>query len=168
MSRSQTDRPGFAETLRALNGAQKPGHGVPAYTRWVNRRAARVFAAGAVALGIGPNGVTAVSALLSAGAIAVLLLADPTVLTAVIAALLFALGYAMDSADGQVARVTGASSPGGEWLDHVVDSVRVPAIHLTVAEVSTCALSRSGESTATTQPSAITATRSARAAASSR
>ncbi len=133
MSRSQTDHPGFAETLRALNGAQKPGHGVPAYTRWVNRRAARVFAAGAVALGIGPNGVTAVSALLSAGAITVLLLADPTVLTAVIAALLFALGYAMDSADGQVARVTGASSPGGEWLDHVVDSVRVPAIHLTVA-----------------------------------
>ena len=93
-------RPGFAETLTALERAQKPGHGVPAYTRWVNRRVARYFAAAAVAMGITPN------------------------------ALLFALGYGLDSADGQVARVTGASSPAGEWLDHVVDSIRVPCIHL--------------------------------------
>jgi len=26
--------------------------------------------------------------------------------------------------------VTGASSPAGEWLDHVVDSMRVPTVHL--------------------------------------
>ena len=45
-------------------------------------------------------------------------------------ALLFALGYGLDSADGQVARVTGASSPAGEWLDHVVDSIRVPFVHM--------------------------------------
>ena len=45
-------------------------------------------------------------------------------------ALLFALGYGLDSADGQVARVTGASSPAGEWLDHVVDSIRVPSVHM--------------------------------------
>ena len=119
-------RPGFAETLTALERAQKPGHGVPAYTRWVNRRVARYFAAAAVAMGITPNGVTAISAVCSAAGILTLLLAPPTALTALAVALLFALGYGLDSADGQVARVTGASSPAGEWLDHVVDSIRVP------------------------------------------
>ena len=120
-------RPGFAETLTALERAQKPGHGVPAYTRWVNRRVARYFAAAAVAMGITPNGVTAISAVCSAAGILTLLLAPPTALTALAVALLFALGYGLDSADGQVARVTGASSPAGEWLDHVVDSIRVPS-----------------------------------------
>jgi CDP-alcohol phosphatidyltransferase family protein len=123
-------RPGFAETLTALERAQKPGHGVPAYTRWINRRVARYFAAAAVAMGITPNGVTAISAVCSAAGILTLLLAPPTALTALAVALLFALGYGLDSADGQVARVTGASSPAGEWLDHVVDSIRVPCIHL--------------------------------------
>lgn len=126
-------RPGFRETLAQLNSAQKPGHGVPAYTRWVNRRIARVFAAGAVKFGLTPNHVTVVSALISAVGLLVLIFAAPTVVTGIVAAVLFALGYALDSADGQVARVTGQSSPAGEWLDHVVDSIRVPAVHLTVA-----------------------------------
>lgn len=26
--------------------------------------------------------------------------------------------------------MTGASSPAGEWLDHVVDSIRVPSVHM--------------------------------------
>lgn len=133
MSPSTTVRPGFREVLSELNGAQKPGVGVPAYTRWVNRRVARVFAAAAVSLGWGPNVVTTVSAGFSAVAIAGLLFLPPTVWTGVLVAVLFAVGYALDSADGQVARVTGASSPAGEWLDHVVDAVRVPTIHLAVA-----------------------------------
>ena len=45
----------FSHTLRSLEAAQKPGIGVPAYTRWVNRRVARYFAAAAVALGITPQ-----------------------------------------------------------------------------------------------------------------
>ena len=114
---STAERPSFSDTLRALEQAQKPGIGVPAYTRWVNRRIARYF-------------VTAVSAAISAAGVIVLLTAPPTILTGVIVALLFALGYGLDSADGQVARVTGASSPAGEWLDHVVDSMRVPTVHL--------------------------------------
>ncbi|MEU4207212.1 CDP-alcohol phosphatidyltransferase family protein [Rothia terrae] len=123
---------GFKDTLAALNSAQKPGIGVPAYTRWINRRIARVFAAAAVKFGITPNGVTAISSAFSVAGLLVLLFAAPTILTGFIVALLFALGYALDSADGQVARVTGASSPSGEWLDHVVDSIRVPSIHLAV------------------------------------
>jgi phosphatidylglycerophosphate synthase len=46
--------------------------------------------------------------------------------------LLLAAGYVLDSADGQVARLGRTGSPAGEWLDHVVDSVRTPAIHLAV------------------------------------
>lgn len=125
-------KPGFGQTLRALERAQKPGHGVPAYTRWVNRRFARYFAAGAVALGITPNGVTAISALCSLTGIIILLLAEPTIVMGIVAALFFALGYGLDSADGQVARVTHSSSPAGEWLDHVVDAIRTPSIHLAV------------------------------------
>lgn len=123
---------GFRDTLAALNSAQKPGNGVPAYTRWVNRRVARIFAAAAVKFGITPNGVTAISSLFSLAGLLALLLMAPSPLTGLCVALLFAIGYALDSADGQVARVTGASSPSGEWLDHVVDSIRVPSIHLAV------------------------------------
>lgn len=124
-----SSRMSFSETLRQLNSAQKPGAGVPAYTRWVNRRVARVFAAGAVALGIGPNGVTLISALMSLAGVVLLWVLPPSVGMGAAVAFFFALGYALDSADGQVARVTGASSPAGEWLDHVVDSVRVPLVH---------------------------------------
>lgn len=123
---------GYRETLQHLGKAQKPGIGVPAYTRWVNRRLARYFAAAAVKLGITPNGVTAISASLSLIGILILLFAEPSWWTGLAIAVFYALGYAMDSADGQVARVTGASSPAGEWLDHVVDAIRTPTQHLVI------------------------------------
>ena len=94
----------FSQTLRSLEAAQKPGIGVPAYTRWVNRRVARYFAAVAVALGITPNGVTAISAMCSAAGLVVLITCPPTIGVGICVALLFALGYGLDSADGQVAR----------------------------------------------------------------
>ncbi|MCC2314582.1 CDP-alcohol phosphatidyltransferase family protein [Cellulomonas xiejunii] len=125
--------PGYRWARAELAQAQKPGVGVPAYTRWVNRRAARVVAAAAVAVGAGPNVVTAVSVLSSAAGMAVLLLLPAGWWTAAFAAGLLALGYVLDSADGQVARVTRRQSPAGEWLDHVADAMRTPALHLTVA-----------------------------------
>ncbi len=130
--RSSSQPTGFRDTLAALGAAQKPGHGVPAYTRWVNRRFARYFAAAAVKFGVTPNGVTAISSALSLVGILALIFLEPSFWTALLVAVFFALGYAMDSADGQVARVTGASSPAGEWLDHVVDSIRTPAQHLAI------------------------------------
>jgi phosphatidylglycerophosphate synthase len=45
---------------------------------------------------------------------------------------LLALGYAFDSADGQVARLRGGGSPAGEWLDHVLDSAKLASLHLAV------------------------------------
>jgi phosphatidylglycerophosphate synthase len=47
-------------------------------------------------------------------------------------ALLLVIGFALDSADGQVARLTGRSSPAGEWLDHVVDAGKMVAVHTAV------------------------------------
>ena len=44
-----------------------------------------------------------------------------------------AVGFMFDSADGQVSRVTGASSKTGEWVDHVADAFRSPAIHFCTA-----------------------------------
>lgn len=128
-------RAGFREHLADLNRAQKSGAGVPAYTRWVNRRLARGVAASSAALGLTPNAVTMISAALSAAGLALLMIAGPTWWAALAAGALLAAGYVFDSADGQVARLTGASSPAGEWLDHVVDAIRTPAIHLTVATV---------------------------------
>ncbi|MDN6794493.1 MAG: CDP-alcohol phosphatidyltransferase family protein [Propionibacterium sp.] len=113
--------------------AQKPGQGVPAYTRWVNRRLARVVAGGGARRGWTPNGVTALSATFSAAGMALLVLATPSLPVAVGVAVALATGYLLDSADGQLARLRGMSSRAGEWMDHVVDAFRSPAIHLCVA-----------------------------------
>ena len=43
-----------------------------------------------------------------------------------------AIGYAFDSADGQVARLRGGGSLNGEWLDHVLDSIKASGLHLAV------------------------------------
>ena len=125
-------RPSFAQVAKELDYAQKPGDGVPAYSRWVNRRAARVFAAAAVSMGVGPNAVTLISACLSVGGLLLLVTFPASWGTGFAAAVLLALGYVMDSADGQVARATGTGSPAGEWLDHVIDAVRTPALHVAV------------------------------------
>ena len=128
-------RDGFRAYLDRLNAAQKSGSGVPAYTRWVNRRLARGIAAGAAAWGLTPNAVTFLSAALSGIGLATLIVAGPTWWAALLAGALLAAGYVFDSADGQVARLTGTSSPAGEWLDHVVDAIRTPTVHLSVAAV---------------------------------
>ena len=126
-------RSSIRSNLYRLRSAQKSGAGVPAYTRFVNRRLARGVAACAAYLGLTPNAVTALSAALSASGLALLLIAGPAGWSAVLGATLLAAGYVFDSADGQVARLTGTGSPAGEWVDHVVDAARTPAIHLSVA-----------------------------------
>ncbi|MFK4762367.1 CDP-alcohol phosphatidyltransferase family protein [Microbacterium sp. ZW T5_45] len=126
-------RPGFGAYLSDLNRAQKSGAGVPAYTRWINRRLARGVAASAAALGLSPNAVSMISAMLSAIGLAIMVVAGPSWWSALITAALLAAGYVFDSADGQVARLTGTSSAAGEWLDHVIDAIRTPTMHLVVA-----------------------------------
>jgi phosphatidylglycerophosphate synthase len=116
----------------ALRSAQKSSKGVSLYTRFVNRKLGRLFAAGAASIGASPNQVTAVSGLLTAAAIALVATTRPTVLVGVGAALLLVLGFALDSADGQLARLQQVGSPAGEWLDHVVDAAKAVALHAAV------------------------------------
>lgn len=126
-------KPGFAQTVRLLAGAQKPpAQGSPAYSRFVNRKIGRVLAAGSFQLGLTPNQVTFISAGFSTLAIAMIALVGPSPAAALGIALALLLGYAFDSADGQLARLRGGGSPAGEWLDHVVDSVKTSALHLAV------------------------------------
>ncbi|SDP37769.1 CDP-alcohol phosphatidyltransferase [Pedococcus dokdonensis] len=113
-------------------GAGKSNRGAPGYSRWINRPAGRQLAIIAFGVGLSPNQVTLLSGLTSLAGILVLALAPATVLIGCTVAFLLALAYALDSADGQVARMQGGGSRTGEWLDHVIDCVKIAALHAAV------------------------------------
>ena len=117
-------------TVRRLAAAQKGAIGAPAYSRFVNRPLGRLFAALAFHAGLTPNAVTAVSAALTATGIALLALVPPSPPMALAVAGCLVLGYALDAADGQLARLRGGGSPAGEWLDHMVDAAKIASLHL--------------------------------------
>ncbi|SDD57185.1 CDP-alcohol phosphatidyltransferase family protein [Auraticoccus monumenti] len=128
-----TTRPAsFRGSMTQLRTGQKSNVNAAAYSRWVNRPAGRVLAAAAHQAGLTPNHVTATSAVFTFTGIACLALLPLGVLTGVVVALLLALGYALDSADGQLARLRGGGRPSGEWLDHVVDATKIAVLHLAV------------------------------------
>ncbi|WP_405935522.1 CDP-alcohol phosphatidyltransferase family protein [Streptomyces sp. NBC_00726] len=118
--------------LGRLRGAQKTAKGVSLYSRYVNRPAGRVLAAAAYRLGLTPNQVTLVSAAFTFGALACVALVRPGAWPAVLVYLGLAVGFALDSADGQLARLTGRGGPDGEWLDHVVDCAKMILVHAAV------------------------------------
>ena len=123
-------REGYRETLRRLGGAQKSSKGGPAYSVYVNRRLGRATAAAAYMVGLTPNTVTVISAGFSFAAIVVVALVSGW--AAAVAAPLLAIGYVLDAADGQLARLRGGGSLTGEWLDHMADSIKITALHLAV------------------------------------
>ena len=57
----------------------------------------------------------------------------PSAAAAVLTSLLLMLGYALDSADGQLARLRHGGSKAGEWLDHVADAIKLSTLHGAVA-----------------------------------
>lgn len=125
---------GYRNALAQLRGAQKTAaRGAPAYSRFINRRLGRYAAAAAFALGLTPNAVTGISAVFTFGAIGLLLAFPPSWWLGVCVSLALVTGYAFDSADGQLARLTRTGSPAGEWLDHMVDSVKTAALPLALA-----------------------------------
>ena len=125
--------PTFRETLHRLGSAQKgAARSAPAYSRFVNRRLGRVFAALAHTLGLGADAVTGLSAVFTFGGLALVALAPFGWPLGVAVTACLVIGYALDSADGQVARLTGTGGPAGEWLDHVVDAVKVVTLPLAV------------------------------------
>jgi phosphatidylglycerophosphate synthase len=121
---------GLSDTLARLGGAQKGASGAPAYSRFVNRRLGRLLAALAFHAGLTPNMVTAISACFTAAGVALLAIVPHGWSTGVAVAACLAVGYALDSADGQLARLRGGGSPAGEWLDHMVDAVKATSVHL--------------------------------------
>jgi phosphatidylglycerophosphate synthase len=121
-------------TVKELAAAQKTAaRGAPAYSRYVNRRLGRLFAAAAVRAGLRPNAVTAISAVFTFAGITLLVLFPPSGALGISVALCLVTGYALDSADGQVARMQGSGSPAGEWLDHMVDAIKTSVLPLALA-----------------------------------
>jgi phosphatidylglycerophosphate synthase len=121
---------GFRWALGQLRTAQKSAKGVSYYSRWINRPLGRLLAAGAYRAGLTPNAVTGISALVTGCGIALIALVPPSWPLAAGVAALLVLGFALDSADGQLARLRRAGSPAGEWLDHVVDVAKMLTLHL--------------------------------------
>lgn len=122
----------YRDAVERLRTAQKSSVGAPLYSRFVNRPLGRRFAAGAYLVRLRPNQVTGLSALCTFSAILALALLPPSLTTGLAISVLLVLGYALDSADGQLARLQGGGSVTGEWLDHVVDAIKVCTIHLAV------------------------------------
>lgn len=125
-------RMAWGEALGRLRGAQKAAKGVSLYSRFVNRPVGRVLAASSYTVGLTPNQVTLVSAAFSFTGVAVLAVAGPSWWVGAVVWLALAVGFAFDSADGQLARLRGGGSPAGEWLDHVVDCAKTTALHTAV------------------------------------
>ncbi|MFY0407479.1 CDP-alcohol phosphatidyltransferase [Solicola sp. PLA-1-18] len=122
----------YRDALDRLLSAQKPSAGTAAYSRYVNRPLGRRVTAACHVVGMTPNQATAISATLSASAIALLCLVEPGVALTVSVPVLLALGYVMDSVDGQLSRLRGGGSLSGEWLDHTIDCIKTSTLHLAV------------------------------------
>lgn len=118
---------------RRLRSAQKGrARGAPAYSVFVNRPIGRVFAAVAYRAGLTPNAVTLISAAFTFTGIVLLAVGPAELWLGVVVWLALAIGYALDSADGQVARLRGGGSPAGEWLDHFIDAFKISSLHAAV------------------------------------
>ncbi|ROR90501.1 CDP-alcohol phosphatidyltransferase family protein [Nocardioides aurantiacus] len=119
----------YRDAVSALGARQKSQRGVSLYSRFVNRPLGRLVAAAAHTLGLSPNLVSLLSAVVTLAGVAVLALVPPTWWSGVLVWQLLAWGFVLDSADGQVARLQSRSSPGGEWLDHVIDAGKMVVVH---------------------------------------
>ncbi|MFD5427622.1 CDP-alcohol phosphatidyltransferase family protein [Streptomyces sp. NPDC127084] len=132
MSGTVTEASTEASALTRLKSAQKSAKGISLYSRFVNRPAGRYLAAGAYRAGLTPNQVTLISAGFSFAAVLGVAFAGPTWGVGLLVWLGLAVGFAFDSADGQLARLRGGGSAAGEWLDHVVDCAKITALHTAV------------------------------------
>lgn len=115
---------------RSLKASQKKGAGTPAYTRFVNRFLGRVIASCLAGSNISPNAVSIISALFTYSAF-ILFLIIPSIsfLHSLVLVMFLFFGYALDSADGQLARLQKKQSKQGEWLDHTLDAFKIPLSH---------------------------------------
>jgi phosphatidylglycerophosphate synthase len=130
--RPDTGRLTIPVALERLRSSQKSSKGAAAYSRYVNRPLGRLLAAVAATVGLSPNQITVISAICTFAGIVLVATVPPSLGLGLAVTLLLLLGYALDSADGQVARLRGGGSLDGEWLDHVVDAVKTTSVHIAV------------------------------------
>lgn len=130
--RSAHPRLTIAETVAKLRRVGKPSQTAPLYSRLVNRPVGRYLAAIAYRLGMTPDQVTAVSGTVTFAGILLVALAPPGPVMGLLVAFLLVAGYALDSSDGQLARLRGGGSLTGEWLDHMIDCAKNASVHLAV------------------------------------
>lgn len=131
-SQPSVPRRSMRVSLDELRAHQKTRRGVSVYSIYVNRPVGSRLAVVADRLGMMPNAVTTLSGSVSLVAIALVAWLPPSLGSGVAIFLLLALGFALDSADGQLARLHGHSSPAGEFLDHMTDLVVKMLLHLAV------------------------------------
>ena len=118
----------YAEAIARLAFAQKGSRNAPAYSRWVNRPLGRRFAALAYVAGLTPGPGHRDQRLLH-------LRRDRADrrrrgrrrLLGVLVAVLLVIGYALDSADGQLARLRGGGTRGASGSTTSPTPSRTPA-----------------------------------------
>ncbi|MTI95310.1 MAG: CDP-alcohol phosphatidyltransferase family protein [Firmicutes bacterium] len=93
------------------------------YTRYVSRKFAMLFTALFFKLNISPNIVTVLSAVFALSGAGVLFLPVGSVSSAIIMLIFLQVSYALDSADGQLARLLDKPSPIGAWFDLLMDRI---------------------------------------------
>ena len=99
--------------------------------RFFNRKISRWFTRIFLAVGLSPNVITILAALIGLAAAAGF--GVGTYSAGIVAALLFQLAAVIDCCDGEVARLTFTESPFGAWLDIAMDNVVHMAIFAGIA-----------------------------------
>jgi phosphatidylglycerophosphate synthase len=102
--------------------------------RIVHRRLSRVVSAAAVKARITPNVITLAS--LAVGLGGAFSVAGATVEGAVLGLVLYLVAVVLDHADGEVARLTGAESRLGHWLDIAADTTVHAALVLAMGKAA--------------------------------
>ncbi|MCQ2001740.1 CDP-alcohol phosphatidyltransferase family protein [Arthrobacter zhaoxinii] len=120
----------FRESFNQLKQAQKTRKGAPLYLLYVNRPAGRAVAAALRHTRLTPNHVTLAGAVCTYGSLVWLAFGAAADLSSALVGALLVVGYILDSADGQLARLQGTSSAFGEWLDHALDNGRITVMHV--------------------------------------
>ncbi|MEX0884944.1 MAG: CDP-alcohol phosphatidyltransferase family protein [Phycisphaeraceae bacterium] len=131
---AETPAPQAPSAWHALVTASRKGGG-PLYTYYINRSVAIPFTFMFWRLGLAPNHVSIISSLVTHAGLALLVLAPMSLPLVVGVWALLALGFALDSCDGQLARVSGQRSQFGAWLDHSLDMVKMLTVQMVLGYV---------------------------------
>lgn len=100
-------------------------------TAWVSQRGGAALAAVGFLVHLSPNAVTVIGLLCMLTASAGFAFLETTA-GWIGAGLLWQFGFALDCADGQLARATGRTSERGGWLDVACDYIRQAAVTLAI------------------------------------